>query len=184
MLPVIRKVMIFTKIEIDIDTIGSIARINFKPNNELRNVKLWGVQSYYRYSYSKTPTLIKYESGQFTQDLDFHTDLINKDYLQRSFLNLYDTNGVNFLRNAPLPIFQTIENGQDEFYSNNGEEIVDRESTIVEKDNKEFNGQLLDLQNSYINIVWSGLDYKNPKVIPLEFYYSRIDLDNTTTKIK
>ena len=183
-LPIIREITIFTKVDIqriDIDNLQK--KVNFKDNNELRNVKLWGVQTYYKYLYSKMPELIIYDSGAFTNDPDYQLPIIEKKYFQQSFLNLYDINNDNFLKDAPLPIFQTIENSQNESFI---PAKVYRDSTIVEKDHKIFTGQLFDLQNSSVSIIFPDNEIPDPStfVIPITFYYSRIELDANTNILK
>jgi len=183
-LPIIREITIFTKVDLQkIDIRNLQKKVNFKDNNELRNVKLWGVQTYYKYLYSKTPDLITYDSGAFTNDPDYQLSIIEKKYFQQSFLNLYDINNDNFLKDAPLTIFQTIENSQDE---NIILPHINRESTIVEKDHKIFTGQLFDLQNSSITIIYPDGKFPDPLtfVIPITFQYSRIDLDANKNLLK
>lgn len=184
-LPIIREITIFTKVDLQrVDIENLQKKVNFKDNNELRNVKLWGVQTYYKYLYSKTPDLIIYDSGAFTNDPDFQLPIIEQKYFQQSFLNLYDINNDNFLKDAPLPIFQTIENSQNESFQPLPR--VERDSTIVEKDHKIFTGQLFDLQNSSVSIIFPDNDIPDPSifVIPITFQYSRIDLDANKNLLK
>jgi hypothetical protein len=175
---VINEITIFTKVNLERNDIDFLQKkVNFEDNNELRNVRLWGVQTYYKYKYFKTPELIIYESGQFINDPDYNLPLITKKFFQQSFLNLYDINNVNFLKNAPLPIFQTIENSQNESFIPNK---VDRASTIVEKDHKIFTGQLFDLQNSSVTLIYPDNDFPDPLtfIVPITFYYSRLEQDS------
>ena len=182
-LPIIREITIFTKVNLEkIDTLFQQKKINFQDNNELRNVRLWGVQSYYYYDYNKSIPTINYFSGQIKTDPNYNLPIVRKKFFQQTFLNLYDINNDNFLKDAPLPIFQTIENSQEEF----DDVDVFREETIVEKDHKIFTGQLFDLQNSSLSMIFPDEKYPNPStfVIPLTFQYSRIDLDANKNLLK
>ena len=180
---VINEITIFTKVELSkIDIRFLQKKVNFQDNNELRNVRLWGVQTYYKYEYSKLspPPTINSLSGQFTNDPDYNLPLITKKFFQQSFLNLYDINNLNFLKDAPLPIFQTIENNQDSNISSSEDEILNIESTIVEKDHKIFTGQVFDLKNSSVTLIYPDGKFPNPLtfIVPITFYYSRLDQDS------
>lgn len=134
-----------------------VQSFRFKDNENLRNVKIWGVQTYYK--------------DIFINSLDFpigYPDLPSKGQFRRLFLNLYDTKGINFLHTAPFVIFQSIEHGTM-FTNKYGEN-----TTIQEKDFKYFKGQKLDLQNSSVEYISNKAD---KFTIVLDIYYSRIDLD-------
>lgn len=144
-------------------------RIPFPDNEDLRNIKLWGVQTYYAaFDTGKNLGILPY-------DLDNSIDVIKKSTFIKTFLTLYDINNVEFLKQAPYVIFQPIQN-----QTSGGGLNTKYEVDICERDNKVFTGQLLDLQNSYIEIIDNAIDGKFS--IFTEFYYSRIDLD-TQTKI-
>ena len=167
MLPTIRKATIIQKYTFD-SAIRTNYKIPFPDNEELRNVKLWGVQSYY----GRVKEQI-FAFGIIENEPDYQMPLINKDTFQRTFLTLYDKNNVEFLKQCPIIVFQTIQN--DVELNNNR-----IESDICERDNKVFTGQFLDLQNSYYELI--NIDIKGEFSLVTEFYYSRIDLD-TQTKV-
>jgi len=157
MLPTIRKTTIFQKIKFD--NLSKTEKINFEDNEDLRNIRLWGINSYYR---------AKDNSTMF-RDPNYNLPILLLANLKESFINLLDINGNNFVKNMPLINFATLQNED----SNAGANIFD--TAVVERDNKFFTGQKLDLQNSFIN-VRKGL-LKGDFVLPLEIYYTRIDLD-------
>lgn len=133
---------------------------NFFDNELLRNVKIWGVQTYYL--------------NIFKSSLDFpvttnYPALPTKGQFRRLFLNLYDTKDNNFCHIAPFPIFQSIEDGtmQLDKYGEN--------YTIQEKDFKYFCGQELNLQKS--GILYVGTNQDDKFTVVLDIFYSRIDLD-------
>lgn len=134
-----------------------VQSFRFKDNENLRNVKIWGVQTYYQ--------------NIFPYSLDFpigYPQLPTKSQFRRLFLNLYDTKGINFLHTAPFVIFQSIENGT--LFTNKYAE----NSTIQEKDFKYFKGQKLDLQNSSVEYISNKAEQFT---IVVDIYYSRIDID-------
>lgn len=153
MLPIIKKVAVSLKVKFD----GSKnpIKVNFNQDiEELRNVRLWGVQTYYL-------------TGTLKKDPDYKINVINALQFQGAFLNLYDTKNVFFLRNAPFVIFNTIQNHTSGF-------------SIVERDAKNFNGQFLDLTASYVTFDGNANNviFEDPiKTIVIDFYYSRINID-------
>jgi len=171
MLPTIRKTSVIQKYKFLKNNTG-IYRIPFPDNEDLRNVKIWGVQTYYGDSKSLT---IPIKDGILLNDLDYKLPVIPKYTFVNTFLTLYDKNNVEFLKQCPAIVFQTIQNSTMQ---------ISKDSTktfdICERDNKVFTGQFLDLQNSYYEIINAQLDGEYS--IFTEFYYSRIDLD-TQTKI-
>jgi hypothetical protein len=165
MLPIIRKATVIQKYTFD-SAIKTNYKIPFPDNEDLRNVKLWGVQSYYGRVKEEL-----FSFGILESEPDYQLPLINKDTFQKTFLTLYDKNNVEFLKQCPIIVFQTIQNNI-ELGSNR------IEGDICERDNKVFTGQFLDLQNSYYELI--NIDLKGEYSFVTEFYYSRIDLDAQT----
>lgn len=166
MLPIIRKVTIALKV--NFDGSGSPVKVNFNQDiEELRNVRLWGVQTYYSGAKSLVSTL--------ALDPDYGRVLISRLQFQSAFLNLYDTKNINFLINCPFAVFGTLQNGVD----GNGTS----HPSINERDAKSFNGQFLDIQNSFV--IFDGSVNTRPdntRSIVIDIYYSRIDLDKKIVK--
>ena len=156
MLPTIRKVTVFQKFK----GYGSneTEKVFFEDNEELRNVRIWGINTYY----------LSKDNVTMIKDPNYDLAIITLPRLVHSFLNLYDTNGVNFCKNIPLINFATMQNNSSYLTS---DKFV---SAFVERDNKFFTGQKLDLQNSFVEI---NQHFTNTFVLPLEIYYTRIDLD-------
>lgn len=133
---------------------AGVNKFMFPDNENLRNIKLLAIQSYY-----DTILTNGIPSNEFT--------LISKEQLQNSFLTCYDCDGVQFLNKAPLIIFQTIQINAD---------ITKLEKNgIVERDAKILNCQKLDLQNSYVEI-FSAAPARDLLIV-IDFYYLRIDID-------
>lgn len=166
MLPIIRKTTVIQKYTFD-QAVKQTYKIPFPDNEDLRNVKLWGVQSYYGKFEGELVTSL----GILIDDPDYQLPLINKDTFQRTFLTLYDKNNVEFLKQCPIIVFQTIQNNA-EFHSRK------TDCDICERDNKVFTGQFLDLQNSFYELI--NINLKGEYSLVTEFYYSRIDLDAQT----
>jgi len=171
MLPTIRKTSVIQKYKFLKDYAG-IYRIPFPDNEDLRNVKIWGVQTYYGSSseFQVTP----FDDGILLNEPDYTLPVIPKFTFLGTFLTLYDKNNVEFLKQCPAMVFQTIQNNEFQF----GKQTTSFD--ICERDNKVFTGQFLDLQNSYYEIINANIEGEYS--IFTEFYYSRIDLD-TQTKI-
>lgn len=181
---VIRKKSVILKFDFNTNQefIFEKTKINFVDDEDLRNVQLWGIQTFY-----KGTTIVNEQlppnnlfNGILIDDIDYGLPLISKNLFQLAHLNLYDTKGENFLRDCPFVVFQTIQNQWIE------QPIIiepfDQKtlSDIVERDAKYFTGQKLDLQNSYIELATIGLggvDKIGEFSIVIDFYYSRIDLD-------
>jgi len=166
MLPTIRKVAISLKV--DFDGTGTPVKVNFNQDiEELRNVRLWGIQTYYSGEEARASTLIF--------DPDYSITVINKDQFQGAFLNLYDTKNVFFLQNCPFAVFGTLQNGADN--------LGNKSIGIVERDAKNFNGQYLDIQSSFV-IFDGSVNVQRPeqRTIVLDVYYSRQDLDKELLK--
>jgi len=162
MLPTIRKVTSITKLEFT----GNNKRIFFnffKDLDELRNCRIWGIQTYY------SSTFEGQARGTLKNDPDYNLPVITETQYQNGFLNLYDTDNINFLINAPLCIFGTIQSMPDSFGR--------IPAGIVERDAKSLNGQKIDMQNS--NVVFNGTanTIKETRSIFMDIYYSRMDLD-------
>lgn len=160
MLPTIRKVTV--NLKVNFNGLGTPIKINFNQDiEELRNVRLWGLETYYKTDKIIASTLIK--------DADYLRPVISKFQFQGAFLNLYDVKNVNFLINCPFAVFGTLQNGVDGFGLYH--------PAINERDAKSFNGQYLDIQNSFVIFDGSVNNVEDNRVIVLDVYYSRIDLD-------
>jgi hypothetical protein len=167
MLPTIRKVTISLKV--NFDGLGTPTKVNFNQDiEELRNVRLWGIETYYAAANPIASTLIL--------DPDYSRTVISRFQFQGAFLNLYDTKNVNFLINCPFPVFGTLQNGTD----GSGRQ----HPTITERDAKNFNGQYLDIQSSFVIFDGSvnNTEEGDKRVIVLDVYYSRQDLDKQLLK--
>lgn len=166
MLPTIRKVTISLKV--DFDGLGTPVKVNFNQDiEELRNVRLWGIETYY--------AAAKFVVSTLPLDPDYSRTLISRLQFQGAFLNLYDTKNVNFLINCPFPVFGTLQNGTDGNGTNH--------PSITERDAKNFNGQYLDIQSSFV--IFDGSvnnTQRDNRVIVLDVYYSRQDLDKELLK--
>jgi hypothetical protein len=179
---VIRKESVIIKASIPKGTpIGANLKFNFQDNENLRQVNLWGIQTYYRGELKPQPPVNPLTFGMYNgilkQDLDYGLLLLDKAIFQRSFINLYDIHNDNFVINAPLVIFQTIQDN----WSMGGTPLpppqTNPDGDIVERDAKIFCGQHLDLQNCFISFVNSEVFTDVEFSIVIDFYYSRIDLD-------
>jgi hypothetical protein len=163
---VIRKESVIIK-NLNNDTLNARIRFTFPNNENLRNVQLWGVQCFYG---------TQLHGGQIYQDPDYSQDILNKYIFQHLFITLYDKKNVEFIKRAPLVIFQTIQDTS--IFTGGGKNMTD----IVERDPKTLNGQLLDLQNSYLELFTTGLKPFQNQSILINFYYSRIDLEKVKPK--
>jgi hypothetical protein len=174
---VIRKESVEIKVNIPKGTpLGSSVKFNFTDNENLRNVKLWGVQTFYK-GQENARLGLNNQNGILIKDLDYQLDLLSKDEFQRCFLNLYDINNDNFLIQAPFVIFQTIQNVWSKGGTPLPPPLENPDGDIVERDTKYFSGQLLDLQNSFISF-WNDKPFSDAEFsIVIDIYYSRIDLD-------
>jgi len=161
MLPTIRKVTISLKV--DFDGNNTPVKVNFNQDiEELRNVRLWGIETYYSGAKPLASTL--------ALDPDYSRIVISRFQFQGAFLNLYDTKNVNFMINCPFSVFGTLQNGVDGFGFTH--------PAINERDAKSFNGQFLDIQNSFVIFDGSVNNVADGnRVIVIDVYYSRIDLD-------
>ena len=77
--------------------------------------------------------------------------------------------------NCPFAVFGTLQNGVDG--------IANTHPCINERDAKSFNGQFLDIQNSFV--IFDGSINNRPddtRTIVIDIYYSRIDLDKKIVK--
>jgi hypothetical protein len=162
MLPTIRKVTSITKLEFT----GNSQRIFFnffKDLDELRNCRIWGIQTYYSQTFENQSV------GTLKNDPDYNLPVITEKQYRNGFLNLYDTDNINFLINAPLCIFGTIQAMPTNFNT--------IPAGLVERDAKSLSGQKIDMQNS--NVVFNGNanTIKETRTIFLDIYYSRMDLD-------
>lgn len=166
MLPIIRKVTISLKV--NFDGTSRPVKVNFNQDiEELRNVRLWGVQTYYSAAEPRASTLIL--------DPDYSRPVISRKQFQGAFLNLYDTKNVNFLINCPFAVFGTLQNGVDGFGTTH--------PGITERDAKSFNGQFLDIQNSFVIFDGSVNNAADAtRSIVIDIYYSRQDLDKELLK--
>jgi len=166
MIPTIRKTSVFQNFNLFSNKVN---KVTFDDNEDLRNVRIWGINTYYLQSGNVGSTMT------YNPNMNLDRLAITKPILQNSFLNLYDINGNNFIKDMPLIDFATTQNNP---FSYNGSL---RKNDIVEYDTKFFTGQKLDLQNSFVNIIWDGAELVDKLYLPLEFYYTRIDLDKEKT---
>jgi hypothetical protein len=97
----------------------------------LRHVQLWGIQVYYK---DIVPNSLI--SGKA---------VLTKADFQQSYLTLVNYDGKQFLNQAPLSMFQTIENN----LSTIGAPF---DASIQEKDFKSFTGQNVNYPKSFINV--------------------------------
>jgi hypothetical protein len=157
MYPTIKKL----NVSIEIKFNGKNTKIKFPFKNdtpELRNVRIWGLQTYYG------DKNVLY--GNFSNDITYLKPLIDQKEFQNCYITLYDRKNVNFVKDAPVVIFQTIQ-GNSEV----------RNIEITERDNKTFCGQILDLQNSYIEFTADVNNIVNdsPLIFNCDIYYSKLD---------
>lgn len=158
MFPVIKKLNVSLQVKLN----GDSNKIKFPFKNdtpELRNIRLWGLQTYYGQDQQIT--------GNFPTDITYYDNLIGKFEFQNCFINLYDRKNVNFLKDAPAVIFQTVQIG-----------VEGKDFNITERDNKIFCGQILDLQNSYIEFTGlanTPIQARETKIFNCDIYYSKID---------
>jgi hypothetical protein len=166
MLPIIRKVTVSLKV--NFNGTNTPVKVNFNQDiEELRNVQLWGIQTYFSAAKSIASTLVL--------DPDYSRVVISRFQFQGAFLNLYDTKNVNFLVNSPFCVFGTLQNGTEGIGANH--------PTITERDAKNFNGQKLDIQNSFVIFDKSVNQIADAtRSIVIDFYYSRLDLDKAILK--
>lgn len=167
MLPTIRKVTISLKV--NFDGTNTPVKVNFNQDiEELRNVRLWGIETYYSVDRLTINSTLK-------QDPDYSRIVISKTQFQGAFLNLYDTKNVYFLQNSPFAVFGTLQN--------NGDSFIGKDFAITERDPKNFNGQFLDIQSSFVTFDASVNNVTDiTRVIVMDIYYSRMDLDKVLLK--
>lgn len=141
-----------------------IIKYQFPDNQNLRKCKLWGIQSFYFGNETQT--------GLTKIDPDYSLPLIVQEVYKRTFLTLCDTKNIKFLKQAPLVIFQNLQNGCD---------IINNYSSITEIDTKTFNGQSLDLNNSFIEIAPGAKPFDHASLI-INFFYTNTDIENSISK--
>jgi len=169
MIPTIRKTSVFQNFNLFSKKVN---KVTFDDNEDLRNVRIWGINTY------------SLGSGNIGSTMTYNPNMgvdrlaIVNNVLKRSFLNLYDINGNNFVKDMPLIDFATTQNNP--FAYNPPAREIDS-IDILDCDTKFFTGQKLDLQNSFVNIIWDGNEFVDKLFLPLEFYYTRIDLDKQKT---
>ena len=166
MIPTIRKTSVFQNFNLFSNKVN---KVTFSDNEDLRNVRLWGINTYFLGSGNVGSTMT------YNPNMGVDRLAIVNNVLKRSFLNLYDIDGNNFVKDMPLIDFATNQNNPFAYNGN------DRKIDILDYDTKFFTGQKLDLQNSFVNIIWDGSASIDKLFLPLEFYYTRIDLDKEKT---
>jgi len=166
MIPTIRKTSVFQNFNLFSNKVN---KVTFDDNEDLRNVRIWGINTYFLGKDNKGTTM------SYNPNMNLDRVCIPSIVLKRAFLNLYDINGNNFVKDMPLIDFATTQNNP---LSHNTD---DRKIDILDYDTKFFTGQKLDLQNSFVNIIWDGNESVDELFLPLEFYYTRIDLDKEKT---
>jgi hypothetical protein len=168
---VIRKKTVNVKFTLPKGIVGGKTKITFQDDEDLRNVQLWGVQTFYRGA-----AATGLNNGVLPTDLDYTLPLLQKDLFLLTHLNLLDINNVNFLKDSPFVLFQTIQNNWSKGGNPN---FTNPDGTIAERDTKYFTGQRLDLQNSFIEMATAGFpNTQDEQSIVINFYYSRLDLDS------
>lgn len=167
---VIRKETVIIK-NVQFSGIGVPEKFQFPDNENLRNIKLWGIQTFYVDD-------TKNSVGQLFKDPDYQIDLIPTDVFKNLFLTLKDKKNVTFLNRCPFVVFQTIENGSIADSTLKYPTAV----SLEEKDTKVLTGQELDLNNSFVEMATTGLKPFEPKTIVINFYYNRIDLETVKKK--
>ena len=151
-------------VEVFIPANSTATRFLLPDLQNLRNVNLWGIQMYYD---KIVPISIL-----------SNRNVIKKATLQRSFLTLENYAGRQFLKQSPIVLFQTIENNLADTGAGNDD------SSIQEKDFKNFVGQKTNYPKSYIDIVAPTGSEKDEVFLFSIYYtdkdeqYSRTSFDN------
>ena len=146
-------------VEVLIPANSTATRFLLPDLQNLRNVNLWGVQMYY----SKiVPVSIL--SGR---------NVIGKGVFQKAFLTLENYAGRQFLKQSPISLFQTIENNLADTGAGNDD------SSIQEKDFKNFVGQRTNYPKSYIDLTTPSGSVKD-EVFLFSIYYT--DKDETMSR--
>jgi hypothetical protein len=138
-------------VEVLIPANSTATRFLLPDLQNLRNTNLFGVQMYYD---KIVPVSIL--SGRA---------VINKAVFQKSFLTLENYGGRQFLKQSPISLFQTIENNLADTAAGSDD------SSIQEKDFKNFVGQKTNYPKSYIDLVTPSASLKD-EVFLFSIYYT------------
>jgi hypothetical protein len=138
-------------VEVLIPADSTATRFLLPDLQNLRNTNLFGVQMYYD---KIVPVSIL--SGRA---------VINKAVFQKSFLTLENYGGRQFLKQSPISLFQTIENNLADTAP------AGNDSSIQEKDFKNFVGQKTNYPKSYIDLVTPSGSEKD-EVFLFSIYYT------------
>lgn len=146
-------------VEVDVAIGTTATRFVLPTLNNLRQVNLWGVQAYYKKIVHASP---------ISQKL-----LIEKPVFITGFLTLVNYAGMEFLKQAPLSMFQTIENGMSGSIGGTLlNPILLDEATIQEKNFKQFAGQIVNFDKSYIEVSTPVPPQFFAQVFGLSIFYS------------
>jgi len=120
-----KKIVRHELVEIIIPANSTLSRFNFPDIPNLRNSRIWGVQIW--------------NTNQVTKSVISQNTLVSEALVQKSvFLTLVNYGGKEFLKQAPVQMFNTTQN--DLSTSNNQHEL----------DFKNFVGQRVNYPKSYI----------------------------------
>ena len=164
-----KKIIKHELVEVVIPIGTTLTRFQLPELNNLREVNLWGVQMYYKDIVSNS--------------MISQRPVIDKSVFQTSFLTLVNYAGMEFLKQAPAVMFQTIENGVSGAMNVATGNFVN--PSIQEKDFKVLAGQIVNYPKSYIEVSTSI----PPQVFEQVFLFSLFYTDpkelvanpNTTT---
>lgn len=149
-----KKVVKHELIEIIVPAGSTATRFQLPDAQNLREVSTYGIQAYYT---NIIPNSIISGFG-----------LISKDAFTNSYLTLENYSGREFIKQAPMPQFQTIENDMVD---------GDNPASIQEKDFKNLIGQKINFPKSYIETPFPIADGRVNTVFLISVYYT--DKDET-----
>jgi hypothetical protein len=150
-------------IEVIVPKGSSATRFQLPDSQNLRNVQTWGVQAYYG------GNGLNGNKGIIPKSIISNLDVITKTTFQLSFLTLQNYAGREFNKQAPLAQYQTIENNMVTIPI--GEDVF-TESSMQEKDFKNFVGQKINFPKSFIDTVGKISDDAKDTVFLLSIYYT------------
>lgn len=148
-------------IEVLIPAGSQATRFMIPDQQNLRNTQIWGIQFYF----DKIIPL----------SIISQKPVIDKIVFQRSFLTLQAYSGREFLKQSPIPLFQTIENNLVTSIDFIQVPPVIIECTEQEKDFKNFVGQKINYPKSYIDTVGILSDPRLDKVFLFSVYYTDLN---------
>jgi len=124
-----KKIIKHELFEVNVPAGTSLTQFPIPDLPNLRHVQLWGIQSYY--------------GGIVPNSVISNKAVVSKADFKNSFLTLVDYKGRQFLNQAPLQMFQTIEDNLVE---------TALPASTQEKDFKCFCGQAVNYPKSFINV--------------------------------